>query len=346
MIAITSIVALTRVGIQVLRARKMMVEDYLIFFAFILYIAMTALYIAVTPALYRISDAMAGKIPMYAEMMDDSLFLVKIFFANTMIFWIVLWTVKFSLLALYRRLTIGLHKTYMYVWWGIFTFCAVTLIGCIVSNLTSCSSMHAWFTPGLCTTPRDVRAQIASLYYAFAVDVVSDFMIMAFPIKLIWNLQMPRAQKFSIMALFGLGFVCILFAIVRVVQIGVKANNSSTPSSSWLALWAVIECSIAVIIGCSPAFAALFRRAHSSTKGSYNAQGYIKHPSSRSGAQRSTDVNLKSMVSTTSKAKGSRNDTYWDDANSSQEELAGNDGIVVTKSFKQEHEKVNTAHAV
>lgn len=52
------------------------------------------------------------------------------------------------------------------------------------------------------------------------------------------------------------------------------------------------------------------------------------------------------MVSTTSKAKGTRGESYWDDANSSQEELALNDGIVVTKSFKQEHEKVHGSHAV
>jgi hypothetical protein len=59
--------------------------------------------------------------------------------------------------------------------------------------------MHAWFTAGeylqlrcgsspcyastyilylsgLCDTPRDARAQIASLYYAFAMDVLSDIM--------------------------------------------------------------------------------------------------------------------------------------------------------------------------
>jgi hypothetical protein len=125
MIALTSIVALSRVGIQVFRARKMMLEDYLIFFAYILFITMTAMYIAVTPALYRISDVTSGKAPFYPKLLDDSLFLIKVFFANTMIFWFVLWTVKFSLLALYRRLTIGLNKTYMMVWWGIVSFCVI-----------------------------------------------------------------------------------------------------------------------------------------------------------------------------------------------------------------------------
>lgn len=121
--------------------------------------------------------------------------------------------------------------------------------------------MHAWFSPGECTLERDVRAQIASLYYAFAVDVLSDFMsmcmiysvpmadtdtsiVMLLPIRLIWHLQMPRGQKISVGALFCTGFICILFATIRVVQIGMKAGSNTTPSSSWLALWAVVEGSI------------------------------------------------------------------------------------------------------
>lgn len=112
--------------------------------------------------------------------------------------------------------------------------------------------MHAWFTPGECTTPRDVRAQIASLYYAFAVDVITDLMIMFLPIGLIWNLQRPKLQKIGMGVLFGIGWICVAMATVRVVQIGSRAGNNSTPSSSWLALWAIIECAIAVIVGCGP----------------------------------------------------------------------------------------------
>ena len=67
---------------------------------------------------------------------------------------------------------------------------------------------------------------------------------MVLPIGLIWNLKMPTSKKLGIAALFGIGFICIAMAIVRVVQIGVKANNNSTPSSSWLALWAIVETGI------------------------------------------------------------------------------------------------------
>lgn len=62
--------------------------------------------------------------------------------------------------------------------------------------------------------------------------------------KLLWSLKLPIAQKLSVAAIFCTGVICIIMATVRVVLIGSKANNDSTPSSSWLAFWATLEAGI------------------------------------------------------------------------------------------------------
>ena len=101
---------------------------------------------------------------------------------------------------------------------------------------------------------------------------------MFLPLRLIWNLQRPASQKVGIGGLFCVGVVCIAFATIRVIQIGVKANNSSTPSSSWLALWAIVESAVAIIVGCCPGLYTKAREVHSTrkiaSKKSTN-QGYI-----------------------------------------------------------------------
>lgn len=125
MIALTSLFALVRIGIQTTRPKKLVAEDYLMYLAFAFYIAMAVMYIVVTPAMFRISGVMSGASPPYATLLDDSLFIIKIFFANTMMFWLVLWTVKFSLLTLYRRLMLGLSSVYMKLWWAVFGFCVL-----------------------------------------------------------------------------------------------------------------------------------------------------------------------------------------------------------------------------
>ena len=133
--------------------------------------------------------------------------------------------------------------------------------------MLSCSSMKAWFTSGACSTPRDVRAATISLWYAYAVDVVTDLMgissfhmspssrrderrwhtyrptVMFLPIGLIWKLQMPLSQKASIGGLFCMAWVCIAMATIRVRELGAK-SAAEQPRPTWLAFWGIIETAI------------------------------------------------------------------------------------------------------
>jgi hypothetical protein len=131
---------------------------------------------------------------------------------------------------------------------------------------------------------------------------------MALPIRLIWNLRMPRTQKLGIVCLFGVGAILIAVATLRVAQIGGKAQSSSQPSASWLALWGVIECSIAIIIGCCPAFVTLIKN-HTTPSVSYNTQGFVRQ---RNGEHECGDggpdaIKLNSIAAGESKGGSSTN---------------------------------------
>lgn len=91
MIATTTVVFAGRVGIRIWRPKRIMAEDYILLLAYLLFLCTTILYIVVTPTMYKISDVISGKTPPYAEMLEDSLFMIKVFFANTMLFWFTLW---------------------------------------------------------------------------------------------------------------------------------------------------------------------------------------------------------------------------------------------------------------
>ncbi|KAL1639076.1 hypothetical protein SLS58_008278, partial [Diplodia intermedia] len=403
LIVVTSATVITRFSIRIWKRKPLQIEDLLVGIAWAAFLALTISYIVVTPPMYHLYAVSGGRADPYPDMMDDALFIIKVFFYSTMLLWVTLWAVKFSLLALYRRLMNGL-RTYVVLWWILVVFCAA------VRRHIRQEDFRVVLTrmpPDLreCGTPRDINAQIASLYYAFAVDILTDLLIMALPIRLIWNLQMPRAEKLAVGALFCSGFVCITMAVLRVVQIGVKAGNNSTPSSSWLALWAEVEAAIAVFIGCCPAFAAFYRTAKSSSSGR-SGGGYSKPKENRSGNSEGSEfgggggvgggrrgrgrggggryakdleegcggaggeaVALRGMTAACTAGGRRRGDdgagsssggcgvaaaaagrgrsprrgssggktasTYWDEANSSQEELAkGAQGIYVTRSIR------------
>ncbi|KAH6865672.1 hypothetical protein BKA58DRAFT_461582 [Alternaria rosae] len=86
-------------------------------------------------------------------------------------------------------------------------------------------------------------------------------LLMFLPFRMTWNLRLPRAQKLGIFVLFGSGWICIVFATLRVVQVSVKDGLPKIPDPKWLQMWTIIETSMAVIIGCAPAFNALRRRS-------------------------------------------------------------------------------------
>ncbi|PYI00582.1 hypothetical protein BO78DRAFT_329698 [Aspergillus sclerotiicarbonarius CBS 121057] len=272
MMALSSVVVMARFSLIVWKLRSLQIEDGCILFAWACFLAMSIAYVIVTPVIYKIDAYADGEIAPWATMVSDALFMIKVFFANAMLLWASLWSVKLSFLFLYRRLLRDLPGQ-MKWWYMVLADVFRTFIGAIVSNFTSCQSMHAWFTVGACDTHRDAVAEIASLYYAFAVDALSDVMIMVLPLRLVVTLHLPLGQKISVAAVFALGTICVIMAVVRVVQIGTRANNDSTPSSSWLAFWGMIEAGIAVIVGCLPAFAAVYRRTKKSNRHRSNYVG-------------------------------------------------------------------------
>lgn len=80
-----------------------------------------------------------------------------------------------------------------------------------------------------------------SLYYATAVDILCDLLIMALPLRLLWNLQINRQQKSVLAAIFSLGFIVIVFAVVRVIETSASIHHVDP---IWLGLWSMIEASV------------------------------------------------------------------------------------------------------
>lgn len=153
---------------------------------------------------------------------------------------------------------------------------------------------------------------------------------MALPIRLVWNLQMPRLQKGAVCLLFGTGLVCIAFATIRVVQIGINdKGQAGTPEPKWLTFWGVLETSIAVIIGCCPAFAALISTRRRAKR--EHPHGYVKQ-SGGSSSKSNFGLKLKTIVSSKSRSTA---DTLYNPSNSSQEQLASVGGITVTTDLHQ-----------
>ncbi|KFY24795.1 hypothetical protein V493_05029 [Pseudogymnoascus sp. VKM F-4281 (FW-2241)] len=278
-------------------------EDLFMYLALASFAITCALYLAAMPTLYNVSDIMTGKMEQYASLQSDLVRMLKEFFAVQMFFWLTLWAVKWSLLFMFKRLTKGI-RLYTNIWWGALAFTALTFIGCVISGITSCSSMDAWFTA-----------------------------VMIIPIRVLASLRITLVQKLSIGVVFIVGIITMVFAIVRVISLNSSVNGGQV-STQWLMLWGGIEGAVAIIVGCLPSFAIFIRGhveesrvqyesppANASSKGN-NALTHLQHSRIKSAA-RNESVLLEDMDS-----------NGWVQDTGSRKSLVG-DGIIITQAWSQ-----------
>ncbi|KAG8417174.1 hypothetical protein J3459_012570 [Metarhizium acridum] len=214
-------------------------EDLFMYLALVSFAITCALYYATIDTFFNLMAITAGEMAPYAGLEHDVRVMLYEFFTVQFFFWLTLWSVKWSLLFMFKRLTDGL-PLYNKIWWTVLVFSVLTFIGCCISNFTSCSSMHAWFTAGECATARDSRAKDISLWFSLGADLATDLLIMAVPVRVIWNLRISAVEKISIGVVFLVGIFTMVTAIIRSVSLE-SSVSSGQVSTTWLILWAGIE---------------------------------------------------------------------------------------------------------
>ncbi|KAJ5198022.1 uncharacterized protein N7498_007139 [Penicillium cinerascens] len=111
LIVITSPVVVARFAGSLQRPKDLKAEDYLFIVGYIFFFELGILYIYIALVIFRLAALQAGTMPLYATISQDLLRLQIVFFVTTSSLWICLWMIKFSLMAVYKRLLVG--KAYL-----------------------------------------------------------------------------------------------------------------------------------------------------------------------------------------------------------------------------------------
>ena len=119
--------------------------------------------------------------------------------------------IKISILYFYRRITASLTITFVYWVWGSIIFCVIYGVTFIPLIAFTCSPAHGFFhvfdIAWRFQNELTCRDEGAIIVAVAAISTVQDFIICLLPVFLIWNLQIPKTQKFALCGIFGLGLV-------------------------------------------------------------------------------------------------------------------------------------------
>lgn len=187
--------------------------------------------------------------------------------------WVSMWCyiiaatlVKVSVLLFYRRLSVKFSRLFLIATWIGIAYNVLYLVGFALVLLLLCNPADAYwksFDPHWTEShnykciPEGQTTPVSA-----ALSVIGDFYSTLLPVLLIFNLNLPRRQKFALYGLFALGFLAVAAGIVRTVLLYILLNVDYDFSwmlwESWI--WAVVELYVAIFAASAPALKPFFRR--------------------------------------------------------------------------------------
>ena len=161
-----------------------------------------------------------------------------------------IWIAKFTVAEFLRRLTSQIwRRSFHNILQFIRYFLGVTFVAVIVATLTECQPFsHYWQVvpdPG----PK-CRQGYAQLITMGTCDIITDLLLVAFPIPIIHLSVMPMKRKISLILLFGLSLVLVAITAYRVPSV-IQRNGSQQYRSliASLEILAAAAVSNAIVIG-------------------------------------------------------------------------------------------------
>ena len=133
---------------------------------------------------------------------------------------------KIAILNLYLRLAV--QKTFRNIIWGCMIFVITSSMASVVASIFQCAPIHkAWDAAG--TVPGSC-INVNALFFANAgLDIFQDGVIYILPMRVLYQIQIPKRQKIALMGVFAVGGFVVITGMVRLNFLK-RAQNTPDPS--------------------------------------------------------------------------------------------------------------------
>ncbi|KFY30406.1 hypothetical protein V493_01939 [Pseudogymnoascus sp. VKM F-4281 (FW-2241)] len=262
---ITAIVITARLFSRIYIVRSTGLDDILMVIAAILswaFIAMTVL--AVNHGLGAHYEVVIARGP------ENFLTYLKVVYFSSIFYNATLCFIKLSVLALYMRLGDEMLRRMSIGMMGV--------IGCqgiafVLTCIFQCTPVRGAWEPMMVPTPKCVNINAFYLSNA-ALNIATDLITYALPIRMILNLQTPLKQKVAVGVMFSLGFFACISSIVRMTFVpSMLVSKDPTWAIGPPMYWSVIETNIGILAASIPSFKPIARRYLPRIIGEYSTGG-------------------------------------------------------------------------
>ncbi|MCJ1326908.1 hypothetical protein MMC10_003574 [Thelotrema lepadinum] len=190
----------------------------------------------------------------------DAALWLELFLAQVFLYWTAIYAVKASFLALYWYV-FRPSSRFRKAWWIVTVFTFLTYWPIVLPQLWTCGAPSEYANPAACSDFLEEGISpilIAQAAIDLALHAASDLLILVLPLPFIENLQMPRARKIGVAAVFAVIMIDIVCGILKntaklCLGLGYNADTNAQISVAMQ----MCEAAIAVIVCALPAYGVL-----------------------------------------------------------------------------------------
>ncbi|EKD14281.1 uncharacterized protein L3040_008370 [Drepanopeziza brunnea f. sp. 'multigermtubi'] len=198
----------------------------------------------------------------------------KIFLANQFTYFFLSPTIKISIVCFFQRI-FSVSQKFHYVAISVNCLIAVWGAGIVFTCGLQCRPIRAFWDRSIDGNCIPVNTFVITNQ---VFNVIMDFVLLALPLPLIWNLRRSWQEKLALTGIFALGgFVCFA-SVYRIASLLIIVPAQITNTVYQATLWTHIEPSVGIICACLPTIRGLFswRRMGDQSENSTDAVSYAK----------------------------------------------------------------------
>ncbi|KAI9794619.1 MAG: hypothetical protein M1816_004506 [Peltula sp. TS41687] len=173
--------------------------------------------------------------------------------------WVVIFAVKLSFMYFFRALVDRLTNMILY-WRIVLGIMAVSFGFCVSEAAIECP--HFDISSVQCVLGPKINKTLGVMIATISLDFITDLLMVAIPIRLLWKVRMKRKQKFGLGAFLCLSVLMVITAIVRVsalrTRVVILGLSMDAIDMTWKHFWQQAEASIAVATISFTAFRSFF----------------------------------------------------------------------------------------
>ncbi|KAH7313638.1 hypothetical protein B0I35DRAFT_480313 [Stachybotrys elegans] len=251
-----------RMTTRIICFRALFLEDYLILATLAMLIAIAGILQHFLPNIYYTMAVQNGRaLPGldFPTRLTDGL---RAGIAVQVLSIVGIWFIKLNFLIFFHRLGRQI-RSYQVWWWvafGVVIACGITSLGIIPYDCSLGDFSHILM---VCSTESSLNHIYTVYRVSIAMDVISDAIIICFPIVLVWKSKINLRQKLLLTGVFLLVVFNIIVTIIRGSIFGGIYNNTSSNDRkvlnvSWMLFWFYLEYITALIVACLISFRSLW----------------------------------------------------------------------------------------